>query len=118
MADENPTGRGSAVTLNLPVDHVRFMRGIFTSARAAVRDELREYPDQLKDPNHLRREVAAYGRLLTALDELAIVPDRDVRDLVGDLAQIIDDTNEYERVIAEHEALHGLHAQLGGGEGR
>jgi Arc/MetJ-type ribon-helix-helix transcriptional regulator len=118
MAEQNPTGRGAAVALKLPADHVRFMRGIFTSACAAVRDELREYPDQLKDPDHLRREVAAYGRLLAALDELVIVPDRDVRDLVGDLAQIIDDTNEYKRVIAEHEALHGLHAQLGGGEGR
>lgn len=118
MADENPTGRGSAVTLNLPADHVRFMRGIFTSARTAVRDELREYPDQLKDPDHLHREVAAYGRLLAALDELVIVPDRDVRDLVGDLAHIIDRSNEYSRVVAEHEALHGLHAQLGGGAGR
>jgi len=118
MADENPTGRGAAVALTLPADHVRFMRSIFTSACAAVRDELREYPDQLKDPDHLRREVAAYGRLLAALDELVIVPDRDVRDLVGDLAHIIDRGNEYSRVVAEHEALHSLYAQLGGGERR
>jgi hypothetical protein len=111
-------GRGAAVALKLPADQVRFMRGIFTSARAGVRDELRDHPDDLKDPDHLRREVAAYGRLLAALDELVIVPDRDVRDLVGDLAQIIDNTNEYKRVIAEHEALHGLHVQLGGGESR
>lgn len=118
MADENPTGRGSAVTLNLPVDHVRFLRGIFMSARAGVCDELRDYPDDLKDPEHLRREVAAYGRLLAALDALVIVPDQDVRDLVGDLAHIIDRGNEYSRVVAEHEALHALHAQLGGGERR
>jgi hypothetical protein len=91
MADENPTGRGSAVVLTIPADQARFLRGIFTSACAAVRDELREYPDQLKDPDHLRREVAAYERLLAALDE---------------------------RVIAEHEALHGLLGQLIGGEVR
>lgn len=118
MANQNPTGRGAAIALKPPADHVRFLRGIFTSAREGVRDELRDYPDDLKDPDHLRREVAAYGRLLTALDELVIVPDRDVRDLVGDLAHIIDRSNEYSRVVAEHEALHGLHAQLGGGEGR
>jgi hypothetical protein len=118
MADENPTGRGKAVALNLPVDHVRFLRGIFTSAGAGARDELREYPDDLKDPDHLRREVAAYGRLLMALDELVIVPDADVRVVVGDLAEIIDGSNEYSRVVAEHEALYGLHAQLGGGESR
>jgi hypothetical protein len=118
MADQNPTGRGPAVALKLPADHVRFLRSTFRSAQAGIRDELREYPKQLKEPTHLRREDAAYGRLLAALDELVIVPDRDVRDLVGDLAQIIDDTNEYKRVIVEHEALHGLHVQLGGGEGR
>ncbi len=118
MADQNPTGRGSAVALKLPADHVRFLRDTFESAREGVRDELRDYPDDLKDPDHLRREVAAYGRLLTALDELVIVPDRDVRDLVGDLAHIIDRSNEYSRVVAEHEALHGLHAQLGGGGSR
>ncbi len=118
MADENPTGRGKAVALNLPVDHVRFMRDTFESAREGVRDELRDYPDDLKDPDHLRREVAAYGRLLAALDECVIVPDADVRVVVGDLAKIIDGSNEYERVISEHKALHGLLDQLGGGESR
>jgi hypothetical protein len=118
MADENPTGRGNAVALNLPADHVRFLRDTFESAREGVRDELRDFPDDLKDPEHLRREDAAYGRLLPALNELVIVPDQDVRDLVGDLAHIIDRGNEYSRVVAEHEALHGLHAQLGGGERR
>ena len=36
MADENPTGRGSAVALKLPADHVRFLRGLFKDARAGV----------------------------------------------------------------------------------
>ena len=57
MADENPTGRGSAVALNIPADQVGFLRGLFKSARAGVRQELREYPDQLKEPVRLRREA-------------------------------------------------------------
>jgi hypothetical protein len=118
MADENPTGRGSAVALNIPADQVGFLRGLFTSARAGVRQELKEYPKQLKDPARLRREDAAYGRLLAALDELVIVPDDDLRAVLGDLAKIIDSGNEYSRVVAEHEALHGLLGQLTGGEGR
>jgi hypothetical protein len=118
MADENPTGRGSAVTLNIPADQVGFLRGLFTSARAGVRQELKEYPDQLKEPARLRREDAAYGRLLAALDELVIVPDDDLRTVLGDLAQVIDSGNEYSRVVTEHEALHGLLGQLTGGEGR
>jgi hypothetical protein len=118
MADQNPTGRGVAVALKIPADQARFLRGLFTSAQAGVRLELKEYPKRLKEPERLRREDAAYGRLLAALDALVIIPDQDVRDVLGDLAGIIDRSNEYSRVVAEHEALHGLHAQLGGGEGR
>lgn len=118
MADENPMGRGSAVALNLPVDHVRFLRRLFKDARAGVRQELKDYPKQLREPTRLCREDAAYGRLLAALDELVIVADTDVRDVLGDLAGIIDRSNEYPRVVAEHEALHGLLDQIKGGEDR
>jgi hypothetical protein len=117
MADENPTGRGSAVALSISADQARFLRSIFEKARAGVKDELEEFPDQL-DPKRLEREEAAYARLLAALNEMVIVPDRDVRDLVADLAEIVDQANEYSRVVDEHEALHGLLAQLGGGEDR
>ncbi|HEX5610338.1 MAG TPA: hypothetical protein VFX45_09650 [Solirubrobacterales bacterium] len=115
MADENPTGRGSAVALSIPADQARFLRSTFRSAQAGIRNELREYPKQLKDPARLRREEAAYGRLLAALDELVIVPDDDMRAVVGDLGQIIDSGNEYPRVVTEHEALHALLDQLRGG---
>ncbi len=118
MADENPTGPVEAVAFDLPADHARFLRSTFRSAQAGIRDELREYPKQLKEPGRLRREEAAYGRLLAALDELAIVPDPDVCSVVGDLAQVIDSGNEYRRVVTEHEALHGLLDQLGEGESR
>jgi hypothetical protein len=118
MADENPTGRGSAVTLTIPADQARFLRRLFKDARAGVRQELKDYPKQLREPTRLRREDAAYGRLLAALDECVIVPDTDVRVVVGDLAKMIDGSNEYSRVVSEHEALHGLLGQIKGGEGR
>jgi hypothetical protein len=118
MAKENPTGRGSAVSLTIPADQARFLRGLFKDARAGVCQELKDYPKQLREPARLRREEAAYGRLLAALDECVIVPDADVRVVVGDLAKIIDGSNEYERVVAEHEALHGLLGKLAGGESR
>jgi hypothetical protein len=47
-----------------------------------------------------------------------IVPDADVRVVVGDLAKIIDTSNEYERVVSEHEALHGLLGKIAGGKAR
>jgi hypothetical protein len=113
MAIQNPTGSGAAVALKIPADHIGFLRSTFEKARAGVKDELEEFPDQL-DPERLQREEAAYGRLLAALDELVIVPDRDVLDVLGDLAGIIDQGNEYRRIVTEHEALHGLLALLRG----
>jgi hypothetical protein len=118
MATDHPTDRGVAVALDIPADQARFLRSTFRSAQAGIRDELREYPKQLKEPTRLRREEAAYGRLLTALDECVIVPDPDVRAAVSDLAQVIDASNEHSRVVAEHEALHGLLVQLERGESR
>src|SRR3954470_19205673 len=114
MADENPTGHGAAVALHIPTDHVRFLRSTFEKARAGVKDELEEFPDQL-DPERLEREETVYRRLLVALDEQVIVPDRDVRDLLSDLAGIVDRSNEYSRVVQEHDALQGLLVQVGGG---
>lgn len=116
MANDHPKGHGAAVALKLPADHVRFLRDTFEQARDGVRDDLENYPEGLKDPEHLRREDAAYGRLLTALDELAIVPDPDVLAILADLAAMIDAGNEHSRVLSEHEALQGLLDQLTGGQ--
>jgi hypothetical protein len=117
MADLNPTGRGAAVALKLPADHVRFLRSTFEMAQDGVRDELRDFPERI-DSNRLHREEVAYGRLLMGLDVLVIVPDADVRVVVGDLAQAIDAGNEYQRVVFEHEAFDELARRLSGEEGR
>ena len=73
---------------------------------------LSEHLDQLQDPARLSREHAAYGRLLAALDERVIAPDANVRTVVRDLAEVIDQGNEYGRVVFEHDAFHGLLAVL------
>jgi hypothetical protein len=117
MASENPTGRGSAVALTITADQVRFLRSVFRMAQDGIQDELANYPKQLGDPTRLRREEAAFGRLLVALDELVIAPDDDVRAILRDLAKTIDAANEYERVVAEHEALSDLLEQVGGSKG-
>lgn len=116
MADNNPTGRGVAVALRIPADHRGFLHATFEYARAGVREELSAYPPGLGAPVQLRREESAYTRLLAALEEGAIVPDPDLRAVLRDLAQIIDESNEFVRVVGEHEALHGLLGQLGGAQ--
>jgi hypothetical protein len=117
MADQNPTGSGDAVALTIPAKHRKFLRDLFDIARSGIREELTQYPKQLKEPRRLHREEAVYEKLLAALDTGSIFPDRDVRDVLRDLAEIYDRENEYERVMTEHEALHGLLGQLGEGEG-
>jgi hypothetical protein len=117
MASENPKGRGAAVALKITADQGRFLRSVFRMAQDGIQDELANYPKQLGDPTRLRREEAAYGRLLMALDELVIAPNNDVRSILRDLAQTIDAANEYERVVSEHEALYGLLEQVGGSRG-
>ena len=118
MADQDPTRRGASVALNLPDDHVRFLRGVFTDARVGLRDELTEHRDDLKDPERLSREEAAYGRVLVALVEMAVVADAELLGVVSNLADVIDRSNEYDRVVMEHEALHGFLDQLRQGVGR
>lgn len=117
MSCNNPTADGDAVALAIPAKHRKFLRDLFEIARNGIREELAQYPKQLKEPRRLRREEAVYEKLLEALDSGSIVPDRDVRDVLRDLAEIYDKENEYQRVVSEHEALHGLLGQLTGGEG-
>lgn len=112
MARTNPTGDGVLVALTIPPDDGRFLRGVFTMARDGIRDELTEYPKELREPARLHREEAAYERLLAALDAGEIVADGEVLRVLTDLAEMIDRTNEYERVVAEHAALLGVRDQI------
>jgi hypothetical protein len=66
----------------------------------------------------LQREEGAYDALLAALDGGSIVASPDVCRVLGDLAQMIDRENEYERVVAEHAALLGVRERVCEGVGR
>lgn len=112
MADENPTGDGVAVALSIPSDQLRFLRSTFAMSRDGIREELERFGDRLSDPQRLRRQLAAHARLLAGLCARSIVPDREVRELVAHVADVIDAANEYGRVVAEHTALHGLLTQI------
>jgi hypothetical protein len=114
MADANPTGGGDLVALTIPTDDRKFLLGVFEMARNGIRDELADYPDDLREPTRLHREEAVYDRLLAALDSGVIVADDETRRVLCDLAEMIDSANEYERVVAEHAALLGLREQLAG----
>jgi len=112
MADRNPTGSDPSVALDIPTDHHAFLRSVFETAREGIQGDLADFPERLREPERLRREEAAYGRLLAALDAGVIVPDRDVRCVLGRLARVIDAANDFERVLFEHRAICRLLVQV------
>lgn len=112
MATIDPTCDGPVVALTVPPDDGAFLHSVFRMARSGIRDELADYPDELRKPVRLYREEAVYDALLAALDNGSLVVTGDLRCVLADLAQTVDRANEYERVLAEHAALLGLRRQV------
>jgi hypothetical protein len=108
MADGNPTGGGRMALLDLPPKHVTILRRTLSDSLAGVRDDLKA-PERMPSPAKATREAAAYKRLLRALSYGWIkLPDEAAREAVAAIAAASDKQNEYEAVVAEHDALHGL----------
>jgi hypothetical protein len=113
MANRNPTGGGCAVALKISAGNLPFLRRTISAARDGLRDDLERFGDQLQQPrSSLLLEDAVYATLLTALDRRSVVPNDELRAVVARLADAIDRDNEYERVVFEHDAIHGVLAQI------
>lgn len=113
MAIQNPTGDGAGITLSVrPCDRA-FLRRLFAAARDGLRDELDRFAGQLREPtSQLLGEQAAYDQLLDGLSGSPVFPSAAMREAVAALARAIDRENQYLRVVAEHDALHGLLVQV------
>jgi hypothetical protein len=112
MADQNPTGDGRMVPLDPPPKHVTILRRTLSDCLEGVRNDLKA-PGRMPSPAKATREAAAYKRLLRALGYGRIrVPDEAAREAVAIIAAASDRQNDYETVVAEHDALHGLLARL------
>ncbi len=112
MAENDPTKEPTPVALDLGHRDREFLQEVLAMARDGVRDELSEHGPQVHSPEQLRREQAALEHLLAGVEQRRIVPDPDSIAVVHELADIIDSSNDYSRVVAEHDALHGLIATL------
>jgi hypothetical protein len=67
MSFPQPTGERATVALELPAPQAKILRGTLSSCLEGANEDLRP-PGCLPDPSRVRREVAAYRRLLSALD--------------------------------------------------
>lgn len=118
MATQQDTGDGATVPLGLPATQVKILRGTIASCLEGVSGDLRQ-PEQLPDPERAQREAGAYERLLAALDKGVIdLPDDAAREAVEVMVLAVEEDTDYARIIAEHDALFGLLALLGGTEAR
>ncbi len=117
MAEKNPTGGRRAVLLDLPGPQVLWLRQTLTSCLVGVKGDLAN-PEAMPDPEKAEAEAAAYRRLLKGLKRGEIVlPDEPARLAVEAIATDTDRENDYQQVVAEHEALRGLLSCLSDSEG-
>lgn len=101
------------VTLRVDPRHAPFLRRLFEDYRKDQLDDLAEYPHTLRDRDATRALADTYGRIVEGVDRGAIAADAEIRAVLGDVAAATDaGDNDYERVVAEHEAFAHLLRQL------
>ena len=102
MANDNPMGSGSLVSLDLPPQHQPIMRDL-------------ETPDEVQRPDQAWQEARAFERLLTAISTGKIcLPDEAARTAIEASAAAHDRESGYTEAVAIHDALHSLLDVLGG----
>lgn len=117
MANQNPTGDGVAVALEISPRNIAILRPILEMVRDGAHDDFSTAPVAAR-PEVARADEHAYRVLLAALDHGMVVPAPNICRALGELAESVDEANEYERVAAEHDAMADLRRQVCGvGEG-
>lgn len=115
MSCKHHTSNSEAVTLDLPATQVSVLRRIFTSCLNGIRGDQRRRR-QIPRPASAGQDADAYERILAGLDRGEMfLPDEEAREAVQAIAISTDQENDYTTVVAEHAALYGLLARLGGG---
>lgn len=113
MASQNPTGDGAAVALEISPRKVAILRPILQMVRDGAHDDFSTAPVAAQ-AEAARADEHAYRVLLAALDHGTILPDPHICRALGELAASVDEANEYERVVAEHNELADLRRQVCG----
>ena len=112
MAGSDPTQTGDVLCIDVPARERNFLHELITLTLDGVRDELSNEPGNPRKRAELRREEAAYEHLLAGLRSGRVRARPDFHPVLMELGQVVDASNEYERVVFEHEALQGLIAAV------
>jgi len=109
------TPQGQPLALTIPPEHVGMLRGWFTACIEGRREDAEKEPEAEANAGRLA-EAEAFEQLLAALGTYTIIPTPTVCDALANLARAIDRDNKYAATVREHEAVHGLLAQIEGVE--
>lgn len=96
------------VQVLIPPPHVHFLKACFRAARDGRLADMAANPDDATR----RREADAYDALLAATHSYTLTPTEPVLRALRELAEVVDADNEHQKVVLEHQALHGLLGQL------
>ena len=113
MDGSDPTHAVRRIRVDIPSLDRAFLKELITMSRDGVREELTGLGQSEYAPHPLRREEAAYERLLVGLHGGELEADADVRAALAQLGEVVDTSNEYARVVFEHRALQRLIAIAG-----
>ena len=114
MAETNPTPGRRAVPLDLPASQVTILRRLLADWLQGVRSDL-GHPKGVKNPEPTQQEADAFERLASGIaDGHVLVPDETAITALEVAARAYDEESEYAEIVANHDALHGLLAALGG----
>ena len=91
--------------MRLSAEQPAFLRSILEDARDGLLEDLALHRERLRDPGETMSRALAFERLLGFLDDGGRPVDRGLLDPLAELARVIDEANEYERAVFEHEAL-------------
>ncbi len=112
MATNHPKSAGRPVPLGLPANQLAILRSDLSGGLYGVREDL-ETPERLPNPDRRQLEATVFERLLAAFDRGEILlPDEDARGVIALMAEGFDKANDYEVIIATHNAHYGLLALL------
>lgn len=103
------------ILLAVDVRHVAFLRSHLRGVRAGLVDDLTHHESQLSDPGRDRAVAARLDHLLSDLEHGRLTGTRgELEHVLTEHLRVIDQYNEFERVVAEHDAFTHLLAQLPG----
>ncbi len=91
--------------MRLSAEQPAFLRSILEEARRGLLEDLALHRERLRDPGETTRRALDFERLLGFLDGHGRPADRGLLEPLAELARVIDEANEYERVAFEHAAF-------------